>query len=208
MNDPASPSPPPSDLTAIVLAAGRSRRMGEANKLLLPFRGAPIVRRAVRVATAAPVRNVVVVTGHERARVEEVLAGAKARLIHNPDYPSGMASSLRTGVAAAPDDASGFMILLGDMPLIGVDTLALLARRFGNLPPRAILIATTEEQRGHPVVFDAAYRDDLLRLDGDVGARAIIEANRAHVIEVDVDDPGILRDVDTHAAYRALRTEA
>lgn len=208
MTDSVSRPSTTSDLTAIVLAAGSSRRMGEANKLLLPFRGEPIVRQAVLAATSAPVRAVVVVTGHERAHVEEVLTGTSARLVHNPDYESGMASSLRTGVAAAPDGASGFMILLGDMPLIGMDTLALLAHHFEDLPPRAILIATTDGRRGHPVVFDAAYRTDLLRLDGDVGARPIIEANREHVVEVDVDDPGIFRDVDTQAAYRALQTEA
>lgn len=178
--------------------------MGAANKLLLPFRGVPIIRHVVDTVQSAPVEDIVVVTGHEAERVRGTLAGADVRLVHNPDYASGMASSLRRGVEAAASDTSGFMIVLGDLPLLRPSTLVDLTRHFANGPPEAILIPTHESQRGHPVIFAVTYREELLQLEGDVGARSVIEAHPEQITEVAVDDPGILRDIDTEEAYRAL----
>lgn len=194
----------PEHLSALVLAAGRSRRMGGENKLLLPFRGRTMVEAAVRTIVEAPVAEVVVVTGHERARVERALAGLPVHLVHNPDYHSGMASSLRAGVAAAAPDAAGFLIALGDMPLLRTTTLEALCRAFGAADAPAIVLPVIEGKRGHPVIFDCAFRDELLQIDGDGGARSVLHRHRGAVREVEVEDAGIVRDVDTPAAYDAL----
>lgn len=207
-SSPADTAPEVSHVTAIVLAAGQSQRMGDANKLLLPVQGIPMIRRVVDTVESAPVEDVIVVTGHEAERVRKALTGTEARIVHNTAYESGMASSLRRGIKAAASDPSGFMIVLGDLPLLQQNTLAKLARHFADAPSESILIPTHEGWHGHPVVFDAAHREALLQLDGDVGARPIIEANAEHVTEIEVDDPGIHRDIDTEAAYQALRAQS
>lgn len=191
-------------ITAVVLAAGASRRMGDANKLLLPFGGTPVVARIVETVRVASVEEVIVVTGHERAAVEEVLAPYPVRCVHNADYASGMASSIRWGVEAAAPHTDGIMIGLGDMPLVQPETWQRLRTRFAEAPRPAIVFPVNDGRRGHPVLFDAAFRDELRQLHGDGGARAVIQAHADAALGVPVDDPGIFRDIDTRAAYEAL----
>lgn len=196
----------PSQLAAIILAAGTSTRMGDVNKLLLPLNGQPIIRRVVRTVTEAPVRDVLVVTGHEAVRVREACTGIEAAtFVQNDAYATGMASSIRTGVAATLADATGFLIVLGDLPLLSPDTLAQLRTAFTSATSDAIVCPTTDERRGHPVLFGAPYREALLQLEGDTGARPILHAHADRIIDVPVSDPGIFRDVDTPDAYNALR---
>lgn len=195
-------------VTAIVLAAGTSRRMGAANKLLLPLGDRPLVVHAVEAVRAAPVEDVVVVTGHERAAVEAALAHLPVCFVHNADYASGMASSLRRGVEAAPSETDGIMIGLGDMPLVRPETVAQVRARFAEAPRPAIVVPVRDGRRGHPVLFDAAFRDELQQLRGDGGARPVIQAHPGAVVEVPVEDPGIFRDIDTRAAYDALTRDA
>lgn len=213
-------SPPPS-LTGLVLAAGTSSRMGAANKLLLTLDGAPLVVHAVRSLRAGGVRDVVVVTGHERDRVEQAVAehlaeadekrvephdgsGGGVRCVHNPRFASGMASSLVVGVEAALG-ADGWLIHLGDVPRVAAATVRRLRARFAEATRPVILLPTHGGRRGHPVVFDAAFGDALTRLTGDAGARPVVQAHPDAVVEVPVDDPGIHRDVDTPDRYDAMR---
>ncbi len=195
-------------VTAVVLAAGTSSRMGAANKLLLPLGGTLIVAHVVEIVRAAPVADVVVVTGHEQAAVEAALARRPVRLVHNADYDSGMASSIRRGVEAAAPETDGIMIVLGDMPLVRVQTVQRLCERFAAASRPAIVAPVRGGRRGHPVLFDAAFRDELRRLRGDEGARPVVRAHAATPTVAAVDDPGIFRDVDTRAAYDALRRDA
>lgn len=192
-------------ITAVVLAAGASRRMGAANKLLLPLGRTPVVVRVVEAVRAASVaEEAIVVTGHERAAVEEVLAPYPARCVHNADYASGMASSIRRGVEAASPHADGIVIGLGDMPLVQPETWRRLRIRFAEASRPAIVFPVNGGRRGHPVLFDTTFRDELLQLHGDGGARAVIRAHADAALGVPVDDPGIFRDLDTRAAYEAL----
>ena len=191
-------------ITAVVLAAGTSSRMGAANKLLLSLDGVPIVVRTVETVQAAPVDELIVVTGHERAAVEKALASHPVRIVHNEDYALGMASSIRCGVEAAAPTSTGFMVCLGDMPLVRVATVQRLCDRFAEAPLPAIVFPVFDGRRGHPVLFDAAFRDELLQLQGDVGARSVIRRHETAVIEEAVDDPGIFRDIDTRAVYEVL----
>ncbi len=192
-------------VSAVVLAAGLSRRMGAANKLLLPLAGGTILERAVRTVLSAPVAEVVVVTGHEEDAVCAVLSRLPVRVARNADYASGMASSIRCGVEAASEEAAGYLIGLGDMPLLGAATPVLLCARFAEAAsPEAICVPVYRGRRGHPVLFGRAHRDALLQLGGDGGARSVLKRHQKAVIEVAVEDPGVVRDVDTPAAYARL----
>ena len=193
-----------SPVAAVILAAGHSSRMG-ANKLLVELECEPLLRHAVRAALASRATEVIVVTGNDQDRVHAALAGLNVRFVHNPDYATGMASSLRTGVAAAAR-AHAAMICLGDMPRITATHLDALIGAFTSADDdRAIIVPTFERKRGNPVGWGCVHFQAITELAGDVGARAVIERNLADVRMVPLDDAAILIDVDTPEALAAVR---
>jgi molybdenum cofactor cytidylyltransferase len=192
---------------AIMLAAGRSTRMGGPNKLLATIAGKPLVRIAVEQALASRAEPVIVVTGHERGRVEAALSDLNVRLVHNPDYASGLSTSLKTGLGAVPDDVDSAIVCLGDMPQV---TTALIDRLIATFDPQRnalVVVPTFGGKRGNPVVWSRQFFPDLMRLDGDVGARHLIGANADVVAEVSFEDAGALTDVDTPEALVAVRAD-
>jgi molybdenum cofactor cytidylyltransferase len=195
---------PPQPVAAIVLAAGRSSRMG-ANKLLAELDGVPLVRHATVAALASAARPVVVVVGNEAARVRAALAGLEVIFVDNPDFATGMASSLRAGVAAVPE-AAGALVCLGDMPRVTAAHLAALLGAFAEAhDDGAIVVPTCDRKRGNPVLWGRGRFAEIADLTGDVGARALIERHPAAVHWVALDDPAILVDVDTPDALASLR---
>jgi len=192
---------------AIVLAAGTSSRMG-ANKLLTEIDGEPLVRRVVEAAIASGAGSVVVVTGNEAEHVQTALAGCDVRLVNNPDFSSGLSSSLRSGLKALPQDCDGAVILLGDMPAV---TPALIDRQIATFDPaegRAICVATHGGKRGNPVLFARRFFEEIEAIEGDVGARGLIGAYPELVCEVEAGSEAPLIDIDTPedlAAYRRGR---
>lgn len=184
---------------AIVLAAGRSSRMGGPNKLLALFDGRPLVRRTVDTARASRAGEVVVVTGHQQQRVAAALAGADARQVHNPDFAAGLAGSLKSGVRALAQEADGALIMLGDMPGVGAADLDRLIGAFGKAGGAAIVRATHEGKRGNPVILPKALFPEVLKLEGDTGARHIVESEGHPVVDVEIG-AGATVDVDTPEA--------
>ena len=191
------------DLSGIVLAAGRSSRMERANKLLLPWREQCVLQAVVERVCAVGLAEVIVVTGHQRLAVEEKLSRYPVRLVHNPDFAAGMASSIRMGVEAASGE-KGYLFALGDMPQIAGTTMLKVAEALKSSAEIAVPICAG--RRGHPVAIGRAYRDALLALTGDRGARSVLAKNAASVVEIPVEDEGIFVDVDTPASYRAARS--
>ena len=195
---------PSSGVAAIVLAAGHSSRMG-SNKLLVELDGEPLIRHAVRAALGSRASSVVVVTGNDAERIHAALEGLAVQFVHNPDFATGMASSLRAGIAAVRD-ARAAMICLGDMPKLTSEHLdALLGAFAATDDDRAIIVPTFERKRGNPVVWGCAHFAAIGELGGDVGARSLIERNLADVRLIGLEDPAILVDVDTPDALAALR---
>ncbi|HEY0251012.1 MAG TPA: NTP transferase domain-containing protein, partial [Kofleriaceae bacterium] len=199
-------------VAAVILAAGNSSRMG-ANKLLAELGGEPLIRHAVRAALGSHASRVVVVTGNAadevRAAVADLPHGpseSPVMFVHNPDYATGMASSLRAGVKAV-DGARGAMICLGDMPKLTSAHLDAMIHAFTAADDdRAIVVPTFERKRGNPVVWGREHFAAIDALTGDVGARSLLERNLADVRMVALDDEAILVDVDTPAALAALTT--
>jgi molybdenum cofactor cytidylyltransferase len=192
---------------AIMLAAGRSTRMGGANKLLAAIAGKPLVRIAVEQALASRAEPVIVVTGHERGRVEAALSDLSVRLVHNPEYAQGLSTSLKAGLGAVPDNVDSAIVCLGDMPQV---TTPLIDRLIATFDPKSnalVVVPTIGGKRGNPVVWSRQFFPELMRLDGDVGARHLIGANADVVTEVSVEDTGVLIDVDTPEALVAVRAD-
>jgi molybdenum cofactor cytidylyltransferase len=232
-------------IAAIVLAAGRSTRMGAQNKLLADLGGKPMVRRVVETALASRARPVLVVTGHMAADVAVALQGAWASqieqrashvvpsplvgegqgggesqaldfgvpptpnpspqgggepdhvtLVPNPDYATGLASSLRAAIRAVPGHCDGALILLGDMPRIAPEHLDRLLDAFADAPA-AIVVPVHEGRQGNPILWPRRYFPDLMQLEGDAGAKRLLAAHREHVREVPMGTSAIFADVDT-----------
>lgn len=196
---------PGRQVAAIVLAAGRSSRMGGPNKLLAEIGGRPLVRIVAEAALASRARPVTVVTGHQRERVEAALAGLDIVLVHNPAYADGLSASLKAGIAAVPPAADGAIICLGDMPQVDAHLIDRLLAAFD--PERGALVAvpTIGGKRGNPVVWSRRFFSDLSTLTGDVGARGLIASYPEAVVEVATTDDAAFTDVDTPDALDAVR---
>jgi molybdenum cofactor cytidylyltransferase len=195
----------PRKVAALLLAAGRSTRMGGPNKLLEEVHGKAIVRHAAEALAASKASPVIAVTGHEGERVAKVLAGLAITRVHNPDYAEGLSTSLKAGIAALPPDSDAVVIALGDMPDV---TGALIDRLVEAIDPaRGALIAvpTREGRRGNPVIWSRRFLDDLARIDGDTGARHLIAQHNEAVVEVAVDDNAAFHDIDTPEALQSAR---
>jgi molybdenum cofactor cytidylyltransferase len=197
-----APHPP---VAALVLAAGRSSRMGEANKLTQILRGKPLLRHAVEAALASQASPVLVVTGHDADAVRQALEGLDVGFIHNPDHADGMASSLKAGLSALPQNAAGAVVLLGDMPNV---TPAIMDRLIAAATHDAkAVVPTLLGRRGNPALLMRPILPDLLQLSGDQGARKLLEAAGDAVVEIAIDDPAIALDIDTPDALMAARQE-
>ncbi len=194
-------------IAAVVLAAGRSTRMGGPNKLVQEIGGRPLVRRAVEQVLAARVRPVIVVTAHERDRVEAALAGLDVRFVHNPDFAGGLSTSLKAGLAAVPPDVDGAAVCLGDMPQVSAALIDRLIEAFDPERGALIVVPTEGGHRGNPVVWSRRFFPELMALDGDVGARNVIGRYAEAVAEVPAAGPEALADVDTPEALAKARAE-
>ncbi len=195
----------PAAFGLVVLAAGRASRMGEGgrHKLLAEFEGEPLVRRSVRQAVEAKCGPVTVITGHRSAEVAEALSGLGVQVEENPDFASGMASSLKVGLAAVEAQGlPGMMVLLADMPNVSSADIAALAQAYRKAGGKAVVRAVSDGQRGNPVVLPAATFEALKALEGDIGARPVIESAGLAVIDVEIGSAARL-DVDTPEAILA-----
>jgi molybdenum cofactor cytidylyltransferase len=200
------PVHPVRSIAALVLAAGRSSRMGGLNKLLAEIAGRPLVRIVVEEALASQARPVIVVTGHQRERVEAALGGLPVDFVHNPDFADGLGTSLRAGISALPAQADGVIVCLGDMPQVDA---AMIDRLIGALDPvkgALVAVPTIDGQRGNPVVWSRRFFPDLMAVEGDVGARHLIGRYGEAVAEVPLGKAA-LTDVDTPEVLKAVKAE-
>lgn len=192
-----TPKRDPANIAAIILAAGRSQRFGETNKMLHPIDGEPMIRHTARHVLAAGLGDVVVVTGHDADDVERALQGLDIRCARNATPWAGMGTSLATGANAIKPGADGMFVVLGDMPNLKGETILTLLQSLDPKGGHDIVVPVHDGKRGHPVLFAARYFTRLCALSGDTGARDILNAHPERVCAVPVDDPGTLLDVDT-----------
>ena len=200
---PATPLAP--RVAALVLAAGQSRRMGTLNKLLIGIDGKPMVRHVAEAVQGSQARPIIVVTGHEREKVEAALSGVGvASFVFNPDYAQGLSTSLKQGLAALPAGTEGAVVCLGDMPKVAASEIDRLIAAFNALEGRAICVPTRRGKRGNPVLLASRLFPELSSVSGDVGARDVIAAHPELVVEVEMDGDGVLTDIDTPQALARL----
>jgi len=190
-------------ISAIVLAAGASQRMGRP-KLLLPLGDELVIERVVRTVTAADVDETIVVIGSRRAEMEQVLAPLPVRVVFNPDYVWGeMLSSIQVGLRAASSTAIAALIVLGDQPRVAVGTLnqILVALREGH---DRICLPTFGGRRGHPIGLSRRFWPEVLALKKGSSLRELVRRHQDAVLEIPVLDDAILSDMDTPQEYERL----
>jgi molybdenum cofactor cytidylyltransferase len=196
---------------AIVLAAGASSRFRagsglEATKLVAKLDGEPIVRRVLEAALAAKARPVVVVTGYARSSVEAAIADLDVGVTFNPEFATGLASSLKVGLSAMPPDVAGSLVLLGDMPQVGAPLIDALIEAFLARKDALAAVPLHEGRRGNPVFLGRGLFEAAMRLEGDEGARRLIAALApAQCVEVEASDMGAIFDIDTPDDLAAAR---
>ena len=189
-------------ISAIILAAGESKRMGRP-KQLLPWQGKPLLQHALESLINSAADETILVLGHEADRIREALPALPIKIVINPDYRQGMASSLRRGLLAMDPSSEAFLVLLADQPGIGPEIVNTIIRSFRQADPKRGLVRPVYRgRRGHPVLIGAQYRKEALRLTGDVGARQILMNHPEDILEVEMESDVILRDIDTPDEYR------
>jgi len=192
-------------VAALVLAAGRSSRMGgDRHKLLERLGDQPLVRHAVSTALAAASGPVVVVTGHRTGEVRAALEGLPVQFVDNPRFADGLATSIVAGIAALPPDVDAAFVMLGDMPLVRADDLARMVAAFSPGDGRTIVVPVHAGKRGNPILWGRTHFAALTTLSGDSGARHLLGEHRETVAEVEIDSDRIFIDVDTPEALDAL----
>jgi len=181
-------------VAAIILAAGRGKRMEGRDKLLSSYRGRPLVDWIIDAAVTSKASNILIVTGHKGERLASLLDDRRIAAVGNPDFDSGMSSSIKAGIRALPRDIEGAIVCLADMPKLTAQHLDALIDAFtgGN-----ICAPTYKGQRGNPVLWPRSRFSDLLTLEGDKGARDILKKLRNEITLVEMADDAILFDVDT-----------
>jgi molybdenum cofactor cytidylyltransferase len=209
-------------VTAVVLAAGQSRRMGQ-NKLTLPWGETTVLGRTLDNVAASAVHNVMVVTGHERQRVEAVVAahaqppagpgalgeadiGGEIGLAHNRDYANGMLASVQAAVRALPAHIEAILVVLGDQPMVGTETLDRLLMAYAG-SPAGLVAPTYGNRRGNPVLIDRRYFAELLALPADAAPRALLARHPDDLLAVPVESEAVLHDLDRPEEYKRHRPE-
>ena len=187
-------------ICAIVLAAGESRRMG-AQKLLLPFGGKTVISHVVEQLLHAGLDGIYVVVGRDEERIAGELSSRPIRIVSNPDYKTGMLSSVRRGIGALPPNCAACLVALGDQPAITTDWVDQMIQVF-NKGTRGIIVPCHGGKRGHPLLFSRRFHQEIMTRHDAVGLRGLLQAHPEQVLELNVTNPGVLSDMDVPADYQ------
>ena len=192
-------------VSAIILAAGESRRMGKP-KQLLPLGKTTILESTIDNFLNSELSEIVVVVGYRAKQVSSLIDGKPISMVVNKAYRDGMSTSIIAGLNSVSDNAQGIMIALADQPFVDSETIDCLVRSFSAYD-KGIIIPTYQGRRGNPVILSAKYKEELLSLEGDIGAREIIHRYPDDVLEVPVSCEGICVDIDTVDTYNLQRSK-
>lgn len=188
----------------LVLAAGLSRRMGAANKLLLPYKNHSIIREVLSELQKTSIAGITVVLGHEKEKVAKEIEGFAVELVFNPDFANGQSSSIQAGVKSLGKEVDGFLIGLGDMPKITSSDYQAVIDEFSTqlcANDAVIFRPFREKIPGHPVGFASRYRNKILGAEENDGCRSVILENKQHLVKWNTTSAVYFLDIDTKEDY-------
>ncbi|MEX0299558.1 MAG: NTP transferase domain-containing protein [Kordiimonas sp.] len=187
-----------------VMAAGKSSRMGETNKLLLPYKDKTVLDHVLDQVKTAGHEDVFVVTGHDQAATKTIAGQHGVRVVHNEDYASGMSSSVKKAIEAVPEHCEGVLIVLGDMPGITGEVIEKIIAAYNPIEGRNLIMPVHTGKWGNPVLWGREFFNSFSKLKGDNGAKILLREFQQEIIELEVDSDGIFMDIDTAEAYQAF----
>ena len=182
-------------ISAILLAAGQSKRMGDENKLVKNFQGIPLIKHSVRNILASFIGELIIVLGHQKEIIEKLIdKNEKIKFVFNQDFESGMATSIKTGLNHLSEETEAFFICLGDMPMVNKDIFNLLIKSKNN---REIIVPTYKNKQGNPILFSKSMKKKIMTIAGDVGAKKILELNKDKILNIETNDQSITKNFNT-----------
>jgi len=182
-------------ISAILLAAGQSKRMNGENKLTKKIQGTPLIKRSVKNILDSSVQELIIVLGYQREIIEKLIdKNEKIKIVFNKNFESGMSSSIKTGLNNLSKKTESFFICLGDMPMINHDTYNQLIKSKNN---KEIIVPTHKGQQGNPVLFAKTMKEKIMNITGDVGAKKILELNEDKILNLEIKDQNISKSFDT-----------
>ena len=189
-------------ISAILLAAGQSKRTIGENKLAKKIQGVPLIKHSVKNILASSVDELIIVLGYQKEIIEKLIdKNNKIKCVFNKDFESGMASSIKTGIDNLSDKTEAFFICLGDMPMVNHDIYNQLIKSKDN---KEIIVPTYKEQQGNPVLFDKSMKEKVLDIRGDVGAKKILELNKDKILNLEINDQNITKGFNTQGDFSSL----
>ena len=194
-------------ISAVILAAGESKRMGKQNKLLLPVAGEALLVKLIKSVCDSEVGQVIVVIGHEAEKIRLELNNFPLTFVYNPNFSEGMTTSIKFGVKEVSPESDGFLICLADMPFIKTSEISKLIHAYVQnriKEERLIVVPVFKGQRGNPVLFSSEFRNDILEHKKESGCKGVIMNNSESVNEIEMYDDNMLLDVDTLDDYQRL----
>ena len=197
-------------ISAVILAACESKRMGKQNKLLLPVAGEALLVKLIKSVCDSDVGQVIVVIGHEAEKIRRKLNNFPLSFVYNPNFSEGMTTSIKSGLKEVSPDCDGYMICLADMPFINTSEINKLIHAYAQnriKEKRLIVIPVYQGHRGNPLLFSTEFREDILEHKMEYGCKGVIMNNFESVKEIEMDDDSMLLDVDTLEDYQRA-TEA
>jgi molybdenum cofactor cytidylyltransferase len=192
-----------SRIYAVILAAGASVRMGSM-KMLLPFQGLTMIEKVIGNVLASGVKNILVVTGSGEEDIVRIIGKLPVERCFNESWKDGMLASVQCGIKALPEDCEAVLVCLGDQPMIDTATVRELIDAYSN-SDREIIIPVFRKKRGHPLLIGKKYFSEIGKLDPDKGLRMLAHEFPDDVLEVETDNQGILKDIDTPEDYRQMK---
>ena len=189
-------------ISAILLAAGQSKRMNGENKLTKEIQGIPLIKLSVKNILASSINELIVVLGHQKEIIEKLIdKNEKIQFVFNKDFESGMASSIKTGLDNLSEKTESFFICLGDMPMVSHDIYNQLIKSKDN---KEIIVPTYKGQQGNPVLFNKSMKEKIMNITGDNGAKKILELNKDKILNLEINDQSITKSFDTQNDFNSL----
>ena len=186
-------------ISAILLAAGQSKRMNGENKLTKEIQGTPLIKHSVKNILASSIDELIVVLGHQKETIEKLInKDEKIKFVFNKDFESGIASSIKTGLNNLSEKTEAFFICLGDMPMINPNIYNQLIKFINK---REIIVPTYKGQQGNPVLFAKSMKEKIINISGDVGAKKILELNKDKILNLEINDQCVTKDFNTQDSF-------
>ena len=186
-------------ISAILLAAGQSKRMVGENKLTKEIKGIPLIKLSVKNILASSIDELIVVLGHQKETIEKLInKNEKIKFVFNKDFESGIASSIKTGLNNLSEKTEAFFICLGDMPMISPNIYNQLIK---SINKKEIIVPTYKGQQGNPVLFAKSMKEKIINISGDVGAKKILELNKDKILNLEINDQCVTKDFNTQDSF-------